>query len=340
MSGVYRHSHRMVVSAMSDFFGVKMSLGTVNRLRKEASVALSSAVDEAKTYIQSAPMVNADETGYSQGNTDGKNPQKKKAWLWVAVTPLIIYFQVALSRSTSAAMDLLGENFVGILGSDRLGSYNWVDIKRRQLCWAHLKREFQKMAERSGASRQVGRDLMAQEKKLFRLWRKVRDGTLSRKEFQLLVSPIRSPVQKLLTETAGFEISSRENIPWAKTVRTCRKLLKVEQALWLFVEVEDIEPTNNAAERAIRPAVLWKKNSFGSQSEDGSIFVARMLTVVSSLRSQNRSVLDFMRETITTYRQGFSTPSFVPKVNDSEHRHEAIVTSSHEENYESMPLVA
>lgn len=331
MSGVYRHSHRMVVSAMSDFFGVKMSLGTVNRLRKEANMALSSALLEAKSYIQSAPMVNADETGFSQGNTDGKNPLGKRAWLWVAVTPLITYFQVTLSRCTSSAIDLLGENFSGILGSDRYSSYNWVDVKRRQLCWAHLKREFQKIAERSGASRQVGRDLMAQEKKLFRLWRRVRDGTLSRKEFQLKVLPIRSRVQELLTETAAFEIGSRENTPWAKTVRTCRQLLKMETALWLFVEVEDVEPTNNSAERAIRPAVLWKKNSFGSQSENGSIFVARMLTVVSSLRSQNRSVLDFIRESITAHRQGFSTPSLIPT---------AIASENIDTDNDSMPLVA
>ena len=312
MSGVYRHSHRMIVSGMWDFFGVKMSLGTVNRLRKEASVALSSAVEEAKSYIQSAPIVNADETGFAQGNTDGKNPLGKKAWLWVAVTPLITYFQVNLSRCTRGAMDLLGDNFSGILGSDRYGSYNWVDVKRKQLCWAHLKREFQKIAERSGASRQVGRNLMAQEKKLFRLWRKVRDGTLSRKEFQLLILPIRSRLEEILIETAKFEIGSREKTPWAKTIRTCRQLLKVEPALWLFVEVSDLEPTNNSAERAIRPAVLWKKNSFGSQSELGSIFVARMLTVVSSLRSQNRSVLEFIRESITAHRQGISTPSLIP----------------------------
>lgn len=313
MSGVYRHSQRMVVSAMSDFFGVKMSLGTVNRLRKEASVALSSAVDEAKTYIQSAPMINADETGFAQGNTDGKNPFGKKAWLWVAVTPIITYFQVALSRSTEVAMDLLGENFEGFLGSDRLGSYNWVDVKRRQLCWAHLKREFQKIAERSGASRQVGRDLMAQEKKLFRLWRRVRDGTLSRKEFQLKVSPIRSRVQFILTETAQFEIGLRENTPWAKTVRTCRQLLKVETALWLFVEVEDVEPTNNSAERAIRPAVLWKKTSFGSQSQNGSIFVARMLTVVTSLRSQRRNVLSFLTDAVEAARHQSPPPSLLPE---------------------------
>ena len=106
---------------------------------------------------------------------------------------------------------------------------------------------------------------------------------MGRKEFQSLVLPIRSKVEKILIETAEFEIGSREKTPWAKTVRTCRQLLKVEPALWLFVEVEELEPTNNSAGRAIRPAVLWKKTSFGSQSENGSIFVARMLTVVSSL---------------------------------------------------------
>jgi hypothetical protein len=312
MSGVYRHSHRMIVSGMWDFFGIKISLGTVNRLRNEASEALSSAVEEAKNYIQSAPMVNADETGFSQGNSDGKNPWGKKAWLWVALTPLISYFQVSLSRCQNAAKDLLGENFAGILSSDRYGGYNWVDVKRRQLCWAHLKREYQKISERSGASRQIGRDLMAQEKKLFRLWRKVRDGTLSRKEFQLLVQPLKHRLGEILRETAECDIGSKEKTPWAKTVRTCRQLLKVESALWLFVEVEGLEPTNNGAERAIRPAVLWKKTSFGTESEAGSVFVARMLTVVTSLPGQNRDILSFLTETISAYRRGKLTPSLVP----------------------------
>jgi len=110
LSGMYRHSHGMVVSAMSDLFGVKMSLGTVNRLRREGSEAVSEPVEEAKAYIQSAPIVGADETGFGQGNTDGNNPQNKRAWLWVAVTPLVSFFQVMLSRSTAAAQYLLGES--------------------------------------------------------------------------------------------------------------------------------------------------------------------------------------------------------------------------------------
>ena len=317
LSGMYRHSHRMVVSAMSDLFGVKMSLGTVNRLRKEGSEAVSGAVEEAKAYVQSAPIVGADETGFGQGNADGQNPHHQRAWLWVAVTPLVSFFQVMLSRSTAAAMALLGNSFGGILNSDRYGAYNWVDVDQRQLCWAHLKREFTKISERQGLSRQLGRDLLAQQKKLFRLWQRVRDGTLSRSEFQSLVSPIRARVRNLIDQGAAYQIGSKEKTPLAKTVRTCRQLLKVEPALWLFVAVEGLEPTNNAAERAIRPAVLWRRTSFGSQSAAGSVFVARMLTVVTSLRSQNRNVLEFMTEAIRASRGGSSSPSLLPREDSS-----------------------
>lgn len=110
-----------------------------------------------------------------------------------------------------------------------------------------------------------------------------------------------------------MRLARKRKLMLAKTVRTCRQLLKVEPALWLFVEIEELEPTNNAAERAIRPAVLWKRTSFGSQSEAGSVFVARMLTVVTSLRSQNRNVLQFMIEAIQASRQGNPSPSLIPK---------------------------
>jgi transposase len=246
----------------------------------------------------------------------GRIPRIKRAWLWVLVTPLVSFFRVALSRSTEAARSLLGENFRGILISDRYNAYNWVEVGQRQLCWAHIKREFTKIAERDGVSRQLGRDLLAQQKKVFRLWRKVRDGTLDRERFQFLVSPLRQRVKSLLEQGADYPIGSKEKTPLAKTVRTCRQLLKVEPALWLFVTTEGVEPTNNAAERAIRPAVLWRRTSFGSQSEAGSVFVARMLTVITSLRSQERNVLAFMTEAVRSSRRGSPPPSLLP-VEDS-----------------------
>lgn len=142
LSGVYRNSQRMVQSAMQDLFNISMSLGTVNKLRQEASDAVASCVDEAKQYVQRSNVVGADETSFNQGNIDGCNPKQRQAWLWVAVTPLVTFFEVALSRCTQGAQNLLGENFAGILNSDRHGAYNWIDLSRRQLCWAHLRREF------------------------------------------------------------------------------------------------------------------------------------------------------------------------------------------------------
>lgn len=252
LSGLYRHSQRMVQSAMSNVFGIPMSLGTVNKLRFEASSALESIVEEAKTYVQNSRVVGADETSFSQGNVDGCNQKNNKAWLWVAVTPLVAFFQITLSRCTETAKDLLGEKFSGFLNSDRYASYNWVSLEQRQLCWAHLKREFIKISERTGVSKQIGETLLQQQEELFNLWYQVRDGTLKRSEFKLLVQPIRNSLKSCLEESANYEVGTREKTPFAKTVRTCRQLLKVEPALWLFVDVEDVEPTNNAAERAIR----------------------------------------------------------------------------------------
>lgn len=312
LSGVYHLSHQAVKNVMRDLFGVEIGTGSINRLRKEASQSVSPAVEEAQNYIQAQPIVGADETGFKQGNADGQNGKNLKAWLWVAVTPLVSFFCVLLSRSAQAAKQLLGDSFAGYLNCDRYGAYNWLPLGQKQFCWAHLKRELTKMAERSGVSQRLGQALLEQEKKLFALWYRVRDGTLDRAAFQREVEPIRAAVKDLLQEGASYQIDAKEKTPLAKTVRTCRQLLKAEPALWLFLTVEGLEPTNNAAERAIRPAVLWRRVSFGSQSQAGSIFVARMMTVVTSLRSQGRNVLEFMTTAIQAARQGTEPPSLLP----------------------------
>ena len=170
LSGLYRHSHRMVQNAMQDLFGISMSLGTVNNLRLEASNAVENAVFEAKIYVQNSPVFGADETSFIQGNVDGCNATQSQGWLWVAVTPLVTFFQIALSRCSDAARNLLGENFSGILNSDRYAAYSWVGLGQRQLCWAHLRREFIKISERPGVSAELGTALVKQQEKLFELW--------------------------------------------------------------------------------------------------------------------------------------------------------------------------
>jgi transposase len=313
LSSQYRQSYRQIQRAMHDVFGLEISLGTIKKLRTEVSEAVSGAVTDAINYMQQQPIVGVDETGFRQRNGDGQNESKTSGWLWVAVTPLIVCFQMILGRGREAAQAFLGGDFSGFIISDRCPAYNWVNVERRQLCWAHLKRDFIQIAERTGVSAEIGKALLEQEKKLFDLWYEFRNNQLAHEELVKMVEPIKAEVSSILKQAGEMQIGKEEKTPLAKTVRTCRKLLKVEVALWLFVHEEGVEPTNNESERAIRPAVIWRSTSFGSDSEAGSLFVSRLLTVVSSLDRQGRNVLEFLCESVAAARNGSTPPSLVTR---------------------------
>ena len=229
------------------------------------------------------------------------------------VTPLVAVFSVVLSRSQARAKALLGATFKGILISDRYSAYTWLDALRRQLCWAHLKRELKAMAERSGVSKDIGEALLRRERRLFRWWHRVRDGTMSREQFIAAVEPLRAGFKAELEAAAALPIGKNGKTPLAKTVRTARKLLTVEASLWTFVYVTRIEPTNNAAEQALRSAVIWWRTNFGSQSKASSQFVARIFTVVTSLKAQQRNPLDYLTQACRAKRLGIAAPSLVPR---------------------------
>jgi hypothetical protein len=239
----------------------------------------------------------------------------------VLVTPFVSFFEVVLSRSQATAKALIGEQFPGIVTSDRYSAYRWIEVSRWQVCWAHLKRDFTAMAERSGVSREIGEALLRRQRRLFRWWHRVRDGTLARPDFIELVKPLRDGFKAELEAATALPIGHAEKTPLAKTIRTCQQLLQVEPALWTFVQTPGVEPTNNAAvrvaapleQRALRPAVIWRRTSFGSQSNGGSQFVSRMLTVVTSLKAQHRNVLDFLSQTCAETRLNRPTPSLLPQ---------------------------
>ena len=298
---------------MSDLFGVPLSRGTVGRLRDEMSAALKAPVAAAKDYIQAHPVLHSDETSFPQGNRDGGNPQQTQGWLWVLVTPLVSFFEVVLSRSQQTAKALIGESYSGIVTSDRYSAYGWIALEHWQVCWAHLKRDLTAMAERIGVSHEIGEALLRRQRRLFRWWHRVRDGTVSCEQFIHQVSYLRQGFKATLEEAAALPITQGEKSPLAKTVRTCRRLLKVEPALWTFVFTLGVEPTNNAAERALRPAVIWRKTSFGAQARSGSQFVARLMTVTTSLKAQDRNILDFLTHACSAARTGKQPPSLIPQ---------------------------
>jgi transposase len=277
--GCHRVSRRGVEEIAQAVFDVPLSLGSVCHLEEQMSQALAAAHTEASDAVRAAEVKHADETSWSQ--------RGKRRWLWLAATATVAAFVVHARRSLAGLRALLGEVLVGIVVSDRWSVYEVLPDGRRQLCWAHLIRDFRALAERSGTSRRIGADLLALSAVLFEYWPKVRDGTRSRPWFvQEVLSVIRPDVLSLLRRGLRCRCAS--------TRGTCRELLAWEESLWTFAFVEGVEPTNNHAERLLRGAVLWRKGSFGSSSEGGCRFVERMLTVVQTLRLQGRPVLTYL----------------------------------------------
>lgn len=302
-SGVYHLSKRMIEGLMHDLLGVEISLGSVSACEQAVSDSLCEPVAEAKGYVEAAPVKHSDETGWREG--------KKRAWLWSAVTGAVTVFLVHASRGGKAARELLG-SFVGILVSDRWNGYNGWSTRWRQLCWAHLIRDFTAFAEASGRAGQIGEALLDEAKRMFQWWHRVRDGTLARSSFREYMRPVRRRVEELLREGTVCEDK--------KIARSCAKILTLAPALWTFVRVEGVEPTNNAAERAIRPGVLWRKGSFGTDSARGSRFVERIMTVAATCKQQGRNVLDYVTRACEATLRGEPVPSLLPQLAASTQR--------------------
>ncbi len=297
LTGRVGMSHREVQDVLAAVFHTEVSLGSIAALEHAVSTALEAPVTEALHYVQRQPMRNVDETPWREC--------AKRVWLWVKSTPLVTVFRILTARGARSAKALLGEDFPGVVGTDRLASYDWIAPERRQLCWAHVKRDFVAMSERRGEAGQLGLALVAEERRVFTLWAAVRSQELSRADFQVRMLPIMARVRELLQAGARGAHT--------KTAGTCRHLLKREASLWTFVWEEDVEPTNNQAERPLRRAVLWRRRSFGTQSERGSRFVERVLTVVTTLRQQQRDVLAYLASACLAKLRGALAPALVPR---------------------------
>lgn len=295
-SGQYHMSKRMIEEMMSDFFDAKLCLGSVANLEQDTSEALAMPAAQAAQYVKAQPIKHADETGWTEA--------KKRAWLWVAVASSVAVFLIRRSRGAAVAKELLGERFTGFLITDRWNGYNWVRTSMRQLCWAHLVRQFKGFEDHGPDGQRIGQQLQACSASMFSYWHRVRDGTLQRSSLKQYMGPIRGEVLELLRE------GSVCGVP--KIAGRCREILKLQAALFTFVRVVGVEPTNNIAERAVRPAVLWRKGSFGTDSDAGSCFVERILTAVATLRMQRRNVLDYITQACEARLRGQAPPSLLP----------------------------
>lgn len=294
LTGVFQLGRRQVVQALADFFGVTISLGALSATEDRVSKAVQPAVDEAWKAAQQADVKHTDGTSWRQANLTLQ--------LWTIATATVTVFKV-LSDGTAEALKTLLGRIKGVLVSDRATALNFWAMKRRQICWAHLLRKFVSFSERDGPTGDYGRVLLEYTGILFDYYRLWKGGEISGATFRQRMAPVRVQVEVVLERAAKANIRGLSG--------SCADILAHREALWTFVDNPQVEPTNNHAERELRRFVLWRRRSFGTQSERGNRFAERIMTVAHTARKQGKPVLAYLTAACEAHRLGQPYPSLL-----------------------------
>lgn len=288
----FRQSKRRVSLFCETVLHTPCSTGLAIKLQNQTTDALRPTYDELTRMLPDQGTLHIDESPTKEAN--------QKAWLWTFVAATFTVFAHRLTRAGDVLDELLTEAFAGITTCDRARMY-W-RLPTLQWCWAHLQRDFQALADSpTRAVQHLGRSLLAQTKIVFRQWSRCRDGTITRAGLKSSLGSTRREIESLLLR--GLKGHH------ARTSEICRELYWHRQRLWTFLDHHNVEPTNNAAERSLRHAVIWRKLSFGTQSDTGSRFVETLLTVIETCRQQDRDVFAFVTQAVTLHFSNHPPPS-------------------------------
>ena len=295
LTGAYRLSKSKAAGLLGDLCGVSISAAQVCTTEAAVGKDLQPVADALLEEARRHPA-NVDETSMGRGR-----------WLWVVVTAVATAYRVVAGRNRDELRALLGPNYGRILTSDRHAIYDHLPEDRHQYCWAHLRRDFQAMIDRKDAGSAVGEELLALSGRMFGWWRRVRDGTLTAVRF---AGKMHAGRDFRIAFRAALERGAACGC--AKTAGTCRDLLARTASLFLFAFVGGVEPTNNAAERALRHAVIWRKQSGGPRSASGAAYLGAIWSVVETCRQRGRDVWDYLAECIAAARRGQAVPELIP----------------------------
>ena len=284
---------------------IPISVGSTQNAWEEASAAVAAPYAELQHALADQPVLNGDETGH---RTNGA-----KRWLWTLVAPTFVFYVIATSRSSDVLRQLLGAAFPGVLGSDRLPAYLTYAAARRQLCWSHFTRNLLSAQElaTTAAAKRFCREALCLQRQLFRLWHRFRGDPRTRgaplTRAQLIAKVL--PIEKRFFVLAKRHVNAAD----ADVSNLARALFVHHAHFFTFVYEDGVEPTNNAAERALRTAVQWRKIMFGNRSEEGELAVARLLTVTRTCQLQQLNVLAYLTAAVSCYRRRQSVASLLPK---------------------------
>ena len=284
-----RLSRRVVQRLLEGALHIPISLGSTHAAWEEASDAVAAPCQALEDALAHQPVLNGDETGF---RTNGA-----KRYLWVLVAPLFVVYRLAPPRGAVVLRDLLGPVFAGILGSDRYVSYTSYHKGRLQFCWAHFTRDLLRA--------------QALARRLFRLGHRFqgvprcRGGPLTRAQLVAKVLPLQRQLFRLAEGALDSPDDDVRNLATA--------LFTQHENFFVFVHHDGVEPNHNRAERALRPAVQWRKIMFGTRSAAGELAVARLLTVMSTCQMQQLNVLAYLTAAIQCHRRRQEVPSLLPK---------------------------
>lgn len=291
-----RVSRRNLTALLADLWDVPApALGTTQRFVEEASGALAAPYAEVRAAVRASPRVWADETSWALRGA--------MRWLWAAATPAATFYRLGRRRNARARELLLGRAYAGVVTADRWRAYDGHPLGRRQVCWAHLKRNLQGLADAGGAAGALGTWGVREAGRVFHLWHAHQRGELARPELRRALVPVRMRLGRVLRRA----LACGERRPRA----LARDVLRLWDGLWTFAAHEGVEPTNNRAERALRHSVIWRKTSFGSGSGGGLRAVERLLTVGETCRQQGRNVLRYLADALTAARAGGTAPQLL-----------------------------
>lgn len=293
LTGVFHMSRRSAGTLLSDVLGVEISLGALSNVEARVSEAVAPAVEEAWQHVIDADVKHTDGTSWYQAGASRA--------LWVIASASATVFKILASGSKDLIEPLFRQKKRGVLVSDRAKALMFWSMHLRQICWAHLLRKFISYSERGGDAAKLGRELLEYVKIMFAYWDEFKAGKRSREELQTSMAPVRSQVEALLRRGAASKIEH--------VAGSCADIVEHLAALWRFVDVDGVEPTNNHGERELRAFVLWRKRSFGAQSDRGNVFAERLMTVAHTARKQKKNVLEFLVACCTAARDGGKAPS-------------------------------
>jgi transposase len=292
LSGEFRLSKRQVVALVGKI-GIRICSGSVCKIHARASEILANPYAEIKAHTLNQAHLNVDETSW--------RTLKELRWIWVGCSSSSVFFEIKTRRTASAFRDVFGE-FKGGITTDRHGAYN-IHEGDRQLCWSHADRDFEKISTRDGFDKIVGNQLLARKSEVFNFWHSFKSELIGRSELIRLME--NGPKKDLeLWLKAGLIHEDTQ----AKTKATCGNFLDRFKELWVFIYKEGVEPTNNEAERKLRFGVIWRKLSYGTQSEVGERFVERVMTVTMTLHLKAQNSFDYFTKCFQAFIQGGRAP--------------------------------